>query len=248
MGNKEIITRLESQVAAFKGYLEFEKRVRVLAEEILGGMVDVTKRAYELGEEVVRFSETEDVRAHIEGMNRDVKESGRGGAPRKAHCWVAEQIAGLSGLSAPWMQKCARAYLEDRESGFQMGKKLAMLKARGVFSKSEENPLQLPMPDLYAAFHSQADREPQAEETPEQTVDERVRRLAKHVAREVMVIREQAGPRLKKILAGEKLAQTLEECSGWLQGVGLSIGVLPTGPRSASELRARQSQQRRVTK
>lgn len=89
------------------------------------------ERAYALGQILVEFSETAGVQSTVAEYNEGLKKAGRGGTPAKAHCWVAKQFAEEMSLKPETLERYARTFLKDKESGFVLGPKLAKLMSDG---------------------------------------------------------------------------------------------------------------------
>lgn len=125
------------------GFEKFKDGVRSAIQAICKNSVAAMASGYELGKQIVEYSETKAVKALVDGENKRNRDTHRGGAPLKYHCYVAGLLEAEKVIAKHWAEKCARAFLKDRESDFAMGKKLAMFQAKGGFSSlGEENPLQ----------------------------------------------------------------------------------------------------------
>jgi len=123
------------------GFDALLKRIESHAVAIREQMFDASKHAYDLGKDLVEFSETEPVRQAVDAENKRRRTAGQGGRPLAYHCHVAGLLDGQVPFAKEWLERCARAFLKDRDAGFTLGKQLATkLSMRG--------PLALPMPDI----------------------------------------------------------------------------------------------------
>lgn len=88
-------------------------------------------KGYEIGKLMVEYAETPELRKIIECIRTERIEQKLGGRPLEGHCYVAGLLQEKIGLSKPWLEKCSRAFLKDRETNFSLGPKLAMWIAKG---------------------------------------------------------------------------------------------------------------------
>jgi len=124
------------------GFEQFKDNVRSAIRDVCKNSVAAMASGYELGKQIVEYSETKAVKARVDSENKRNRDAHRGGAPVKYHCYVASLLESEAILSKAWGERCARAFIHDRDTGFEMGKKLAMIQAKGGFSAlSAENPL-----------------------------------------------------------------------------------------------------------
>ncbi|MCW8128948.1 MAG: hypothetical protein KIS92_01060 [Planctomycetota bacterium] len=114
-----------------KGYENLVELVKDHAADVAFKALEAWERGYELGRSIVEFAERKDVASEVAKINKERKEAKKGGRPLSEHCFVAGMLEQDTGLSKAWLEKCARAFLRDRESGFALGKKLALTIAAG---------------------------------------------------------------------------------------------------------------------
>ena len=106
---------------------------------------------YQIGRLIALFSERPEIAAQVAELNAKRK-SRKGGRPKEPHCHVAELLAPgaepLVKVRKDWLEKCARAYLRDRDAGFVFAKNVNKLLEGGFLHSSAENPLAVPVDRL----------------------------------------------------------------------------------------------------
>ena len=130
-----------------EGFDAFKDGVRSAIRDVCKNSVAAMASGYELGKRIVEFSETKAVKALVDSENKRNRDAHRGGAPVKYHCYVAGLLEDEKVLSKKWGENCARAYLKDRDSKFQIGSRLAMLLAENKTSDDALLQKCLPSPE-----------------------------------------------------------------------------------------------------
>lgn len=114
-----------------KGWENLRELVKDHAEDAAFAALNAIERGYELGRHIVEFSERKEVSGEVGRLNRERQDAKQGGRPLAPHCYVAGMLEEDTGLSKSWLEKCARAFIKDRESKFELGKQLSMQVAKG---------------------------------------------------------------------------------------------------------------------
>jgi hypothetical protein len=197
-----------------KGYENLVEIAKDFARDSVFAALTSVERGYELGRHITEFAERKEVAAEVGRINKERQDQKKGGRPLAGHCYVAGMLEEDTGLSKAWLEKCARAFLKDKDSGFAIGKQLSMLISAGKSKLTNLNaPLiagALPNPERLLPGGAEEDEE-------RVTPKEEITKIAKPLVR--FFYDDSGNPRARKNAELRMLAEqlnTLFEPFGWM--------------------------------
>jgi len=185
---------------------------------------------YDLGKAIVDYAESSDVKKTVDAYNLKNKEAHIGGRPIAYHCYVARCMEEHFGLSHRHLEVCARAFIFDRSTGFELGNSLRTKALKGFSPTVGENPPlpMLPLDKMAAPNPTEANEESEPKE-PAEEIEANLKILLRVVTDKVLTVHSIASknPKVFKRLGGEEHFDNLfDEVNAKLKVVGLCIGTI----------------------
>lgn len=217
------------------GFDQAVKTFQSAYHDMRWAMLQTCERAYALGKILVEFSATPSVMATVSEYNESQKKNGRGGTPAKAHCWVAKQFAEELNLRPETLERYARTFLKDQESGFILGPKLAKLMSdgRAGFLAAKE-PIALPEPNVEGMADEVADgagvslrkpaKAPKAKEPDDELAGLIQSALEEFTqrAQAIQAFASQHRKSLKKLTKNERIERALDRVNAQAELIGFA--------------------------
>lgn len=214
------MNEIEKLPEGFEGLVDRLGRLSVhLAEAVVEGW----KHSYELGKQIVEYSETPAVRELVDGRNDRRQKAGLGGRPVAYHCYVAGLLEGQIPVTKDHMEECARAYQKDRQSEFRLGKRLALALAKGGLAGIPLNPPSLPALDGPPGAN---DSRPAVRRHPDQDLRGMVDELLAHTSRgviEIVAFASAHQANLKQLRGNDALTRRIDQLNQTLGAIGWCI-------------------------
>ncbi len=146
----------KAEVEEMKGMRELAVAVGRQWKEQRAAQDQADARGLEIGRLICEFAARAEVVVQLGVLNAKENRP-NGGSPKKAHCWVAEQIANPElGLSTRHLERCARAFLKAQAKGLPINTSIRVAEASAVAEKYSDKPLCEMQPSPERLFNTEA--------------------------------------------------------------------------------------------